>query len=243
MVTRQSPARPARRTELGGIKLGVLGGSFNPVHLGHLHIARRSREMFGLSEVHFVVASVPPHKAPGDLIPFAHRYAMVSLATSGCPGFLPSLAETEPPVSPYTVDTLAKVARACGLPGCNLYFIGGGDSLQDVAGWHDSVGLLESYNFIFVMRPGVLVPAAREVLPPAAAGRVVDARGIDPVQVQSRLAGECGSKDCRIYLIDVGAPDIAASRIRKMASRGEAIGPVVPAAVQEYITKLRLYGE
>ena len=228
---------------MGAMKLGVLGGSFNPIHLGHLHIARSAREAFGLSRVLFVVATVPPHKPPGDLIPFAHRYAMVSLATAGCEGFLPSLVETEPPASPYTVDTLAKLARAFGVTGRDLYFIAGGDSLRDVAGWHDSEALLMSYNFVFVMRPGVQPLQARAVLTPAVAPRVVDFRGVDAARVQRRIAGEGEAEACRIFLIDAGAPDIAASQIRKMASLGQSIEPMVPAPVHEYIVKLHLYGE
>ncbi len=164
-------------------RLGVLGGSFNPIHLGHLHIAHRSLELFGLSQVYFVVASAPPHKPPEDLISFTHRFAMTSLATSGLTGCLPSLAELEPPASPYTIDTLAKLARRFGVSGKELYFLAGGDSLLDVAGWHDSTRLLLSYNFIFVSRPGVPRPAAGVAVPPAAAARVVDARGLEPERV------------------------------------------------------------
>ena len=228
---------------MGAIKLGVLGGSFNPIHLGHLHIARSAREAFGLSRVLFVVATVPPHKPPGDLIPFAHRYAMVSLATSGCEGFLPSLVEMEPPASPYTVETLAKLAHTFGVTGKDLYFIAGGDSLRDVAGWYDSEALLMSYNFVFVMRPGVQALDARVVLTPAVAPHVVDFRGVDAAGIRRRIGAECETEACRIFLIDAGAPDIAASKLRKMASLGLSIEPMVPAAVHEYIVKLHLYGE
>jgi nicotinate-nucleotide adenylyltransferase len=228
---------------LGAMKLGVLGGSFNPIHLGHLHIARRAREAFGLSRVLFVVATVPPHKPPGDLIPFTHRYAMVSLATAGSEGFLPSLVEVEPPASPYTVETLAKLAHTFGVTGKDLYFIAGGDSLREVAGWHDSEALLMSYNFVFVMRPGVRALDASAVLMPPAASRVVDFRGVDAALVQRRIAAECEAEACRIFLIDAGAPDIAASQIRKLASLGQSIEHLVPAPVHEYIVKLHLYGE
>jgi nicotinate-nucleotide adenylyltransferase len=160
-------------------RLGVLGGSFNPIHLGHLHIAQRSREIFGLSRVLFVVASIPPHKPPQDLISYTHRYAMVSLATSGLAGCLPSLVELAPPPSPYTVETLAKLARQLGVTGKELYFLAGGDSLLDVTGWHDSATLLLSYNFVFIMRPGVPTPVIGAALPLAAVSRLVDARGLE----------------------------------------------------------------
>jgi nicotinate-nucleotide adenylyltransferase len=237
------PDSEKRRPDLTATRLGVLGGSFNPVHLGHLHIAQYSRDLFGLSQVHFVVASVPPHKPAQDLIPFPHRYAMASLATSGFAGFIPSMAELEPPASPYSVDTLAKLARCYGTAGKDLYFIAGGDSLRDVAGWHMSEALLMSYNFVFVMRPGISVPDLSTLLPRPALTRVVDCRGSAPNRMQPSLVTKLAASDCGIFLIDAGAPDIAASQIRKLASQGQGIGYLVPAAVHEYILKLHLYGE
>jgi len=224
-------------------RLGVLGGSFNPIHLGHLHIAQRSREIFGLSQVLFVVASIPPHKPSQDLISFTHRYAMVSLATAEHASFFPSLVELEPPPSPYTIETLAKLARHPGVTGQELYFLAGGDSLLDVTGWHNSTTLLLSYNFVFVMRPGVHTPAHGAALPQAAASRLVDMRGFDSGRAQEMISGGLAAPESRIFLVDAGAPDIAASEIRRLASLGQRIDHLVPAPVHEYILKQHLYGE
>jgi len=185
---------------------------------------------------------VPPHKPAEDMIPFPHRYAMASLATSGFAGFIPSMIELECPASPYSVDTLAKLAQRRGLTGKDLYFIAGGDSLRDVAGWHTAEALLMSYNFVFVMRPGVSMPDLAELLPEPARARVVDCRGKMPDRVRHLLHTEMAAPDDRIFLIDAGAPDIAASQIRKLASQGRGISHLVPAAVHEYIQKLHLYG-
>ncbi len=223
--------------------LGVLGGSFNPVHLGHLHIARCSRELFGFSQVLFVVASVPPHKPAQDLIPLTHRYAMVCLATSGCPGLIPSLVELDPPASPYSVETLAKLGRQYGVSGQDLYFIAGSDSLLEVSGWHRSEDLLREYNFVFVLRPGVSTPDLSTILPRDALPRIVDCRGVPPDQLRHRLAEEIAESRCRIYLVDIEAPDIAASLVRRLASMGRNLDPLVPPVVDEYISKLHLYGE
>jgi nicotinate-nucleotide adenylyltransferase len=228
---------------LTAIRLGVLGGSFNPIHLGHLHIARQTRELFGLSRVLFAVACTPPHKVPQEMIFYNHRYAMVSLATSGCQYFLPSPVELEAPVSPYSIDTLAKLARRFGIAGHGLHFIAGGDSLLEVAGWHRGAELLSTYNFVFATRPGFPVTDIQGILPPDAFGRLVDCRGWDSSHVQSRLAAESSSSECRIFLVDVGAPEIAASEIRRRAASGQAIDDLVPALVHEYIQKLHLYGE
>jgi nicotinate-nucleotide adenylyltransferase len=224
------------------IRLGVLGGSFNPIHLGHLHIAQRSREIFGLAEVLFVVASIPPHKPPRDMISYTHRYAMVSLATSGIAGFLPSQVELEAPSSPFTIETLAKLARNLGVSGKELYFLAGGDSLVDVTGWHDHTTLLLSYNFVFVMRPGVQVPSIDAALPQAATSRVIDARGLESGRAQEMISGGLAASESRIFLVEAGAPEIAASQIRRLASLGQRIDPLVPAPVHEYILKQHLYG-
>jgi nicotinate-nucleotide adenylyltransferase len=224
-------------------RLGVLGGSFNPIHLGHLHIAQRSRELFGLSQIHFVVASFPPHKPPQDLISYTHRYAMASLATSGLEGYLPSLVELEPPASAYTIDTLGKLARRFGVTGKELYFLAGGDSLLEVNGWHNSTTLLLSYNFVFVTRPGVPLPANGGTLLQAAASRLVDARGLEACRMQEMIAAGLAAADSRIYLVDAGSPDVAASQVRRRASLGQRIDHLVPAPVHEYIQKQHLYGE
>lgn len=224
-------------------KVGVLGGSFNPVHLGHLHIAHRVRELFSLSKVVFVVAGAPPHKPPHDLISFNHRYAMVSLATSGSTYFLPSQIELETPASPYSIDTLAKLAAQFALRGSMLYFIAGGDSFLEVAGWHRGEELLNSHNFVFVMRPGFHAPEAKAVLPRAAAAHVLDFRGLDFAQVQRRLECLSNPSDCRIFLVDLNAPEIAASQIRLRASMRQPLEGFVPAPVCEYIQKLNLYGD
>ncbi len=225
------------------MRVGVLGGSFNPVHLGHLHIARCSREIFGFSRVLFVVASVPPHKPVQDLIPLTHRYAMVCLATSGYPEFVPSLVELDSPASSYSLETMRKLEHQFGVSGRDLYFVAGGDSLLEVSGWHQSEVLLQEYNFVFVMRPGVRTADLPAVLPRSAVTRVLDFRGLAADVLRDRLAAGSAEPSCRIFLIDAEAPDIAASQIRGLASTGHSIGHLVPAPVEEYISKLHLYGE
>ncbi len=227
---------------MGVVRVGVLGGTFNPIHYGHLHIARNIQELFSLSHVLFVVSAVPPHKPLKDLIPFAHRYAMVNLAIAGTPSFIPSLIELEPRASPFSVDTMGKLSRRLGRDGSVLYFIAGGDSLAEVKSWHESKKLLRSYNFVFVMRPGIgpVIPA--NVLPGNAVARVRDLTGLRRVQMRRRIAEE-SVDESRIFLVDIGAPDISATHIRNLASSGKPIHRMVPRPVQEYIRKLHLYGE
>ncbi len=224
------------------VRVGVLGGTFNPIHYGHLHIARNIQELFSLSQVFFVVSAVPPHKPLEDLIPFAHRYAMVSLAITGIPSFIPSLIELEPQASPFSVDTMRKVSGCLGRDRSILYFIAGGDSFLEVKSWRESEKLLTSYNFVFVMRSGIEHAAPEDVLPERAVARVRDLTGLRRVQMRRRIAEESAG-ETRIYLVDIGAPDISATQIRNLASSGRSIRRMVPRPVHEYIRKLHLYGE
>jgi nicotinate-nucleotide adenylyltransferase len=220
-------------------RIGVFGGTFNPIHLGHLHIAGEIQKIFSLFQVHFVVATIPPHKAPGDLISFTHRYAMVSLATAGMPSFVPSLIELEPEASAFSIDTMRKLSRWLGRESV-LYFIAGGDSLAEVKSWRESERLLTAHNFIFAVRPGTGRVNPGDVLPAKASARVRDLTGLKRVQMQRAIRQE--SDENRIYIVDVGAPDISATRIRGLASSGKPLHRMVPGPVREYIRKLHLYG-
>ena len=111
------------------MSVGVFGGTFNPIHLGHLHIACSVQQLFGLSRIYLVVASTPPHKPGLDLAPFLDRYAMVSVALSGSDRLIPSAIELERPASPFSIDTMKKFARRSKSGHDGLYFIAGGDSL------------------------------------------------------------------------------------------------------------------
>jgi nicotinate-nucleotide adenylyltransferase len=225
---------------VGVVRIGVLGGTFNPIHFGHLYIARNIREIFSLSQVHFVVSTKPPHKST-QLIPFAHRYAMVGLAVSGESSFIPSLMELEPPKSVFSIDTMRKFARSTDQNPWVPYFIAGGDSLLEISSWRQSEKLLNSYNFIFVVRPGTgrIVPG--EVLPKEAASRVLDLTGFSRGRMRRRIMEE-GTGQNRIFIVDIGAPDISATRIRNLAASKKSIRRMVPESVREYIRKLHLYG-
>lgn len=227
---------------MGSLRLGVLGGTFNPIHSGHLYIARSVQKLFSLSKVLFVVAADPPHKPRKGLIPFAHRYAMVGLATSEEPSFIPSLVELESPASSYSVDTMRKIARSARLQKAEIYFIAGGDSLLEVNTWRESEKLLTSYNFIFVLRPGMDAADYKNSLPEKAINRVHDFTGYSRTLIRRQINNTRFRKN-RLFVVDTDAPDISATRIRNLASTGKNFRSLVPAPVYSYIQKLRLYGE
>jgi nicotinate-nucleotide adenylyltransferase len=230
-----------RNRRLGRERVGVLGGTFNPIHFGHLHIARSIHKIFSLSQVQFVVATTPPHKRLRDLVAFNHRYAMVSVAVAGMPAFIPSMIELEPQASPFSVDTMSKLACYLTHEERSLYFIAGGDSLAEVKSWRESEKLLTSYNFIFALRPGIVLNDFDGILPGRAVERVRNLAGLSPAQMRREIAKD-GSGESRIYIVDVDAPDISATRIRSLVCSGKPIHRMVPKPVCEYIRKLDLYG-
>jgi nicotinate-nucleotide adenylyltransferase len=220
-------------------RIGVFGGTFNPIHLGHLHIAGEIQKIFSLSQVHFVVATTPPHKGSGTLIHFTHRYAMATLATSGIASFIPSMIELEPEASSYSVDTMAKLTGRFGPEDTALYFIAGGDSLYEVKSWRQSEKLLTSYNFIFALRPGTGPFSPQGVLPEKSVPLLRDLTGMER-DAARRIIREKDPAN-RIYVLDVGAPEISATRIRKLISSGKPVHRMVPRPVCDYIRKLHLY--
>ncbi len=215
----------------------MLGGTFNPIHFGHLYIARAVRRLFSLSEVRFVVSAMPPHKPPDSLLALMHRYAMVCLATAGDPTLIPSLVELEPPASSFSVDTMRKLRRQAVPADGILYFIAGADSLLEVKTWKKSEKLLTDYNFIFVARPGIERADPRAVLPRQAVPHVRDLTGLAIASARRRIAAEAGVAS-RIYLVDVGAPDISASCIRHRLLAHRPVDRMV----LDYIHKFHLYG-
>jgi nicotinate-nucleotide adenylyltransferase len=224
------------------MKLGVFGGTFNPMHLGHLHLARKVQSLFGLKEIHFVVASTPPHKPLEGLTPLIHRYAMVVLATSSEESFIPSLVELEEPRSPFSLNTMEKLARHTGGTSEDLFFIAGGDSLLEVSGWHQSDKLLDAYNFVFVARPGAKTDPAAAAFPLSVRSRVRDLRGLDVSSLSSRVHEEATAGQPKIFIVDAGAPDISSSKIREMIAAGTRAESFIPEEIFSYIRKLHLYG-
>ena len=226
---------------MAGTRLGVLGGTFNPIHNGHLQIAQHVQKLFSLSKVHFVLATVPPHKSAERLLSLTHRYAMLCLATQDDSDFIPSLVELEPPASAFSVDTMEKLSGRMGAAS-GLFFIAGTDSLLEVASWHQSEKLLSLYNFVFVVRPGVDPVDPTTTLPEVARGRVMDLRGRDPISTRAAIENKSMSRG-GIFLVDTDAPDISASGIRASLAVGEQVAHLLPGPVDDYIRKLHLYGE
>jgi nicotinate-nucleotide adenylyltransferase len=144
-------------------RIALYGGTFDPVHLGHLAVARRVSELFEIEKVVFIPAQIAPHKIGRPVTEPIHRYAMLALATQDDPRLLISTFELDAPNRRYTVDTVAEFQRMLG-DDTELFFMMGADSWSEITTWREWERLLKMTNHIVVTRPGYAVPPAPEGL-------------------------------------------------------------------------------
>lgn len=216
------------------MRLGVYGGTFDPIHDGHLAVADRLDARFRFDRLLFVPASSPPHKRGREIAHPAHRVAMIALATEARATWSISTIEIDCKPPHYSVDTVARL-NELHPESAPLYFVIGADSFADLPLWHDYLRLVESCHIIVTARPGHRLDAAH--LPDAARRKVVDLRGTPPDEAPAHAAGE-GTK---IYLTDDAFVDVSATSVRERAREGGSLEGMVPGPVAGYITKQELY--
>jgi nicotinate-nucleotide adenylyltransferase len=208
-------------------RLGILGGTFDPIHCGHVETAAAAAHALDLTEIFVIPARVPPHRQQ-PLASAFHRFAMTAMAVAGRPGWRASDVELLSPQSPsFTSDTLRRF-RDDGYAPNELFFILGADAFLEIATWRDYPAILDSAHFAVVSRPG----AAASQLPvrmPALAGRMTEPSEASPA----------GST--LIFLIDAPTPDVSSTAIRQRVARGEAVAGLVPAGVLQHIEQHGLY--
>jgi nicotinate-nucleotide adenylyltransferase len=201
-----------------GRKIGVLGGTFDPIHLGHIIIAAHVREKLGLSEVLFVPAGKPWLKLKEEkkVTAAEHRLAMVKLAIKGNPYFKVSTIEIDRPGASYSIDTVLELKSKLGMK-TEIYFIVGPDALEELPQWREPARLIEECQIVAVGRPGY---------------KKVDLRALERA-----IPGAAR----RIMLLDAPEIDISSTDIRKRVAQGQSIRGLVPEAVEKYIEKHKLY--
>ena len=212
--------------------VALFGGTFDPVHAGHIAVAKAALRRFSLDAVYFVPSASPPHKSGSALAPFVHRYAMVALACAGHHGFEPSLAEATLDGLPhrvfYTVDTVRRFRRKH--PRDRVYFIVGADQFLEIPTWKDYEALLDSCDFIIASRPGFSLDALRLVIPrKIIAPRVLS----DPRKIILRKSA--------IHLLTTVASHVSSTEVRKRLEQGQSIHGLVPPRVEDYIQGQVLY--
>ena len=223
-------------------RIALFGGSFDPIHHGHLAVARAADRRFNFDEINFIPSSRPPHKLKQHLAPFPHRFAMVALACAEHPHFVPSLAEAGEDFSGsqlhYSVDTVRYFRHANHGHGDRIYFIIGADAFLDIPMWKEYEALLGLCDFIVANRPGIRAEALRLVIPPDLMARrdaKKEAEAGHPSPVVAHLLRTT------VYLLESVSSDVSATDIRRRANRGQAIHGLVSARVEEYILKQGLY--
>ena len=209
-------------------RVGILGGTFDPIHYGHLGVAEAAEKALALTRMDVVTANVPPHRRQPVASPF-QRYAMVVLAIGRRPTWRASDMELRIEGPSYTSGTLERYQQR-GYERTELFFVIGADAFADIATWHDYPRILDAANFAVVSRPGVSVQALAERLP-ALAPRMARA---------TSERSDTGS-DPLIFLIDMPTPDVSGTAIRRRREAGESIEGLVPPLVQQYIEQHGLY--
>ena len=214
------------------MKIGLMGGTFNPVHLAHLRIAEEARDLCGLDKVVFIPAADPPHKPLAGDVPFRQRYEMVRLAIAGNPAFELSDIEGQRPGKSYSIDTIAAFRREH--PEDQLFFIIGSDSFLEIGLWHRYVEIFQSCSLIVVERPGYPVNDPVSALPVAIRGEVRYTRDLHR---QEHTAGTT------VKFLSGCPLEVSSSEIRRLAAAGHSITYLVPPEVEAYIKEQRIYSE
>jgi nicotinate-nucleotide adenylyltransferase len=213
----------------GGRKLGLLGGTFDPIHYGHLDAAEAARAALALDEILFVPAHDPPHKPIDPRATPFHRFALAALAVSDRPACRVSDLELAREGQSYTIDTL-RTLHATGWPALQLFFILGADAFADIATWKEFPSVLDAAHFVVIARPGATLEAALARTP----------------ELRSRacLGGTRSehATSTRILLVPARTRDVSSTAIRERLAARLPIDDLVPAAVSRHILTHHLYG-
>jgi nicotinate-nucleotide adenylyltransferase len=210
-------------------RLGLLGGTFDPIHLGHLDVADTAARTVGLDSVLFVPAHDPPHRATVPRASVFHRFAMVALAIDTRPHYRVSDLELMRPGPSYSSDTL-RYLHGQGWDRSQLFFILGSDAFAEISTWHEFPTVLDFAHFVVVSRPGAAVNAAID--------------GIPGLEGRLRPEGQPGRSDGKteILLVDAETHPASSTAVRLRLSKQQPIDDLVPPAVARHIYSHQLYG-
>ena len=212
-------------------KIGLFGGTFNPIHLGHLRSAEEIGESFELDEVIFIPASYPPHKNKGEILPASLRSEMVRLAIVDNPRFALSEVELRRPGKSYSVETIGHFRQLFG-ENTQLYFILGLDAFLEINTWKDYAVLFGLCHFIVMTRPGFEKNFSAEHLPVEVEGDFC----YDP-----RKGGYAHPSGFFIFPREITALDISSTKIRENFQKGLSVKYLLPPSVETFIHKNKLY--
>ncbi len=219
------------------MRIGILGGTFNPIHNGHLKIAEAVLERLNLDKILFVPAKLPPHKNERGIIDVQHRVEMLRLAMAGNPKFELSTLEIERKGVSYTIDTLRETERIYG-KGAEFFFITGVDAFLDIKTWKEADTLISDYNFVVIPRPSFHYKDLKKI----------SVLNLPEKELSDLDNGATGLLELpmkgkgRLYLLNIPAVDISSRDIRNRIMSGKKFKYLLPESVELYIIKNRLYG-
>jgi len=212
-------------------KIGLFGGTFNPIHLGHLRAAEEIGDFFSLDRVIFTPSSYPPHKRKEGILAANLRTEMVRLAVSDNPRFAMSEVELDRPGKSYSVETIEHFRRQFG-SGTQLYFILGLDAFREIHTWKEYASLFALCHFVVMTRPGFEKKFSSEHLPVELA---------DNFCYDTQKGGYAHKFGFFVYPTEITGLDISSTRIRQYLQRRKSIKYLVPPAVEAFIALNHLY--
>jgi nicotinate-nucleotide adenylyltransferase len=234
------------------MNIGLFGGTFDPIHHGHLALARAAKERFELGRIYFVPANVPPHKLRQPLAPYIHRYAMVALSIASEKTFLPSLLEApEPapgtaisgrkaaqaaPSANYSIDTVRRLKQTIKKSD-RVFLLLGIDAFNEIATWHQAEALFRECEFIVGSRPGYSLADVANALPERLRPRATVTKPF----AKQPAKGDLVLPGATVHLLDEVNKNVSATLIREAATAKRPLNKFVDPAVAEYIRKMGLY--
>jgi len=213
-------------------RIGIFGGTFNPIHNGHVKAVLEVQKTFFLDKVLMIPSYIPPHKGAPDVAPPSDRLQMVKLAVASYPQFVPSPIEIEAKGKSYSILTLAKLKQQ--FPDAAMFFILGVDAFLEIDTWREYKKVLEQCHFIVISRPGYDMNEAKKPLGGNYAGRMVQV-------LETTKLDKAMLYPYKIFLLSIDALDMASKDIRKKVKMGKSIADLVVEPVEEYIQINKLY--
>ena len=236
------------------MNIGLFGGTFDPVHCGHIALARASLDRYELKRIYFVPANIPPHKRQ-PFSSYFHRYAMVALATAAVKSFLPSLLDApgtvvtgplgkaawqkkheSPAGANYSIDTVRRLKQRLRKSD-RVFFLMGIDAFREIATWHEAEALFQECEFIVASRPGYSLADVANALP----GDLRPSAAVTKPFHKQAAKGDLVLPGATVHLLEGVHQDISATAIREAASKGKPLKKFLDPAVAEYIRKMELY--
>ena len=216
------------------MRVGVLGGTFDPIHLGHVAAARAAQTALRLDRIVLVPSRIPPHRPGATPAAAQHRSAMANLVAADYPEWTVSEIELKRDGPSYTYDTLSELTRY-GPDGSQFFFITGADAFAEIATWYRYPDVLNLANFVIVSRTGITLDSLRERLPDLAD------RMTKPEYASPAAVGHRPSEKTSLILLETATPDVSSTEVRRRVRAGQSIAGLVPPVVAEYVSEHHLY--